>query len=133
MSINSDIICKNVTELNTRDVHLIQAVGLMKLLAHPVRLSILCNLMHYEELSAGEIVEAEKKRASQSQVSQYLAKLRGDNIVATRRSGQTIYYRVVDPQVQEVIKILHEIYCSQPGEEVAEIRKNQSDDGYISS
>ena len=83
----------NIADLNNREENLEKAVNLMKLLAHPVRLSIcaiLYNLMNYPP----EIVRGEETRASQSQVSQYLAKLRQDGIVTTRRDGQTIYYRI---------------------------------------
>lgn len=92
-----------------------QAISLLKLLSHPVRLSILCNLMGAEEMSAGEIVKAEEHRASQSQVSQYLAMLRQDSIVSTRRDGQTIYYRVKDEKVQAVIQKLQELFCDGNG------------------
>ena len=102
---------RDVSNLNARDVELAEAVALLKLLGHPVRLSILCNLMRNKELSAGQIVELEKNRASQSQVSQYLAKLRQDNIVSTRREGQAIFYRVTDHNVQTVIQTLHDLLC----------------------
>ena len=102
---------RDVSNLNARDVELVEAVALLKLLGHPVRLSILCNLMRNKELSAGEIVELEKSRASQSQVSQYLAKLRQDDIVSTRREGQAIFYRVTDHNVQTVIQTLHDLLC----------------------
>ena len=107
---------EDLTALITKECLTNKAVSLMKMLGHPVRLSILCNLMHHEELSAGDIVRGEHHRASQSQVSQYLARLRQDNIVSTRRDGQTIYYRVQDPNVQAVIKTLHKLYVDQaPG------------------
>lgn len=102
---------RDVSGLNSRDVVLAEAVALLKLLAHPVRLSILCNLMRHEEMSAGDIVKSEESRASQSQVSQYLAKLRQDDIVSTRREGQTIYYRVKDTEVQAVIHTLYDLLC----------------------
>ena len=107
---------RDVSGLNSRDVVLAQAVALLKLLAHPVRLSILCNLMRNDEMTAGDIVRLEDGRASQSQVSQYLAKLRQDGIVSTRREGQTIYYRVRDPQVQTLIESLHDLLCGNPEE-----------------
>lgn len=89
-----------------------RAVYLLKLLGHPVRLSILCHLMLEKELSAGEIVKAQQHRASQSQVSQYLAKLRQDNIVKTRREGQTIFYSITSQEIEKVIRALNSIYGS---------------------
>ena len=88
-----------------------QAVGLLKLLAHPVRLSILCNLMHRGEMSVGALVEAEQGLAGQSQVSQFLAKMRGEDLVACRKEGQTVYYRIKSPQAQKVVQALYDIYC----------------------
>lgn len=111
----------DVSDLNTLEANTAKAVALLKLLAHPVRLSILCNLMQHDEMSAGDIVKSEEHRASQSQVSQYLAKLRQEKIVSTRRDGQTIYYHIKCPQVQAVIKTLREILCDEDGSEMFEM------------
>ena len=116
----------DLTDLNTHEENTGKACALLKLLSHPVRLSILCNLMHFDELSAGEIVRAEEHRASQSQVSQYLAKLRQDEIVSTRREGQTIYYRVTDPGVQAIVQALHKIFCDKPPKRVSEITSERT-------
>ena len=55
---------------------------------------------------------------SQSALSQHLARLRDQGLVATRREGQTIFYRVADPSAVRVIERLVEIYC--PIEETPE-------------
>jgi len=44
------------------------------------------------ELSVGAIAEA--VGSSLQNVSQHLSKMKGSNIVSTRREGQTIYYRI---------------------------------------
>lgn len=89
------------------------AVGLLKQLAHPVRLSILCNLVHKGEMSVTEIVEAEEGAASQSQISQFLGKMRSEGLVETRREAQTVYYRIASPKVKRVVEALYEIYCGR--------------------
>ncbi|RKE73728.1 ArsR family transcriptional regulator [Pseudorhodoplanes sinuspersici] len=85
------------------------AAQLLKLLANETRLLILCHLVSEREMSAGAIVSA--IGLGQSAISQHLAKLRDDNLVATRRDAQTIYYRVADKNVARIIALLKDIYC----------------------
>jgi DNA-binding transcriptional ArsR family regulator len=70
---------------------------------------ILCRLVVAGEMSAGAIVKA--AGLAQSAVSQHLAKLRDDKLVATRRDAQTIYYRIADPNAARIIATLKDIYC----------------------
>lgn len=88
-----------------------QALDVLKTLNHPVRLSILCNLIENDEMSAGSIVAQEKEMASQSQVSQYLRWLRDRNYVDVRKDGQFSYYRISSPEVRALIEKLHELFC----------------------
>ncbi len=87
------------------------ATVLMKALSHPLRLSILCTLIHHGEMTAGAIVAAEAPQFSQSQVSQYLGILRESGYVKTRREAQTIYYSINDKNVKKVVETLYGIYC----------------------
>jgi len=87
------------------------ALEAIKTLNHPVRLSILCNLIEQNEMSAGEIVEQEKALASQSQVSQYLKWLRDQGYVQARKKGQHVYYTISSPQIRALIEKMHEIFC----------------------
>lgn len=91
---------------------LTNAAELMKVLSHPLRLSILCNLIHHGEMTAGEIVEAEASHASQSQTSQYLGILRDMGYVKTRRERQVIHYSINDKNVKKIVKTLYGIYCA---------------------
>ena len=70
------------------------ASGLLKLLGNEKRLLILCHLATHGEMTAGDLADAVD--LSQSALSQHLAKLRADGIVAFRRASQTIHYRVAD-------------------------------------
>lgn len=88
-----------------------EAVNLMKVLGHPLRLSILCNLIHNGEMTAGDLCAAEAPRFSQSQVSQYLGILREMGYVATRREGQTIWYDISDEKVKRTVETLYGLYC----------------------
>ena len=85
-----------------------QAAKFLKLLAHRDRLKVLCGLVA-GELSVGEI-EAQVG-ASQSSVSQHLARLREEGIVKTRRDGRQIFYSIADPTVLGVIEVLYQRFC----------------------
>ena len=86
-----------------------EAAEFLKLLANPQRLLILCRLVVEREMSVGQLGEA--VGLSQSALSQHLAKLRDDTVVATRREAQTIYYRIADKNAARVLALLKDIYC----------------------
>ncbi len=85
----------------------VEAVRLLKLLANEQRLTVLCRLSG-SEMSVSEL--GEYVNLSQSALSQHLAKLRADGLVATRRDAQTIYYRLADPVAERLIGVLCEVY-----------------------
>ncbi|MCB9963484.1 MAG: helix-turn-helix transcriptional regulator [Rhodospirillales bacterium] len=89
------------------------ALDVLKTLNHPVRLSILCNLIEEGELSAGEIVERERDLASQSQVSQYLKWLRDKKYVESRKEGQFVYYKISSSEIKALIEKMHELFCAE--------------------
>jgi len=85
----------------------VEAARLMKLLANEQRLTVLCRLSG-AEMSVSEL--GEYVNLTQSALSQHLAKLRADGLVATRRDAQTIYYRLADPVAIRLIGVLCELY-----------------------
>ena len=88
--------------------HAQEAARLLKALSNETRLLILCHLVG-RELSVGEINT--RVAGSQSVISQHLAVLRRDGLVATRRQSQTIYYSLPDNEAARLIKVLHDLYC----------------------
>jgi DNA-binding transcriptional ArsR family regulator len=98
-------------KMQKKKENLNSAVGLLKLISHPVRLSILCNLLHRGEMSVGEIVEAEEGAAGQSQISQFLGKMRSEDLISFRKEGQTVYYKLKSPEARKVVTALFSIYC----------------------
>lgn len=89
-----------------------EASAMLKCLANPHRLLLLC------QLSAGEMQVAELQQViglSQSALSQHLARLREDGLVNTRREGTAVFYRIEDPAALRIIATLADIYC--PAEE----------------
>ena len=81
---------------------------LMKLLANPSRLMILCQLVEAER-SVGELCARVGMKAPA--MSQQLAILRREGAVAARRDGQTIYYSLGDPRLVSLMGFLHETFC----------------------
>ena len=85
-----------------------EAAALLKALANDKRLLILCQLGSGES-SVGALQA--HVGLSQSALSQHLALLREEGIVATRRDGQTIWYRIADPRALSVINALAQLFC----------------------
>jgi DNA-binding transcriptional ArsR family regulator len=89
--------------------HAVSAANLLKALANPHRLLILC-VLGEGEFSVGALNE--RIPLSQSALSQHLAVLRTDGLVSTRRESQTIFYRVMPGPALDVIRVLHSHFCS---------------------
>lgn len=85
-----------------------KASALLKNLSHESRLWILCQLIEGEKC-VGDLLEA--SHLSQSAFSQHLSRLREEGIVATRKEGQLVFYRIVKEEVFKIISVLHTIYC----------------------
>jgi ArsR family transcriptional regulator, virulence genes transcriptional regulator len=87
------------------------ASDLLKALANRHRLMIACQLINGER-AVGDLAAALGVR--DSTVSQHLALLRKEGLVATRRDGQTIHYSIANPAVLAIIKILYKTFCTPP-------------------
>ena len=77
-----------------------RAAEIIKLLGHPVRLKIV------EVLESGEATVSEVQEElelAQAIVSQHLAKLRGAGVVAARREGVHVFYRLTEPKVHQIL------------------------------
>lgn len=89
-----------------RDKGILTSAELLRSLANEKRLSILY-LLQGGEKSVLEMAAALTLR--QPTVSQQLARLRSDNLVATRRQGQTIYYSIDDEKIPAILDLLAEV------------------------
>ena len=87
------------------------ASALLKSLANRHRLLIVCQLIE-KERSVGELAGLLDIRGST--VSQHLALMRKDGLVAPRREGQTIWYSIASPPAREVLTTLYKVYCCSP-------------------
>ncbi len=86
-----------------------EAAALLKLLANENRMLILCRLALNGEMSVSALTSA--VGLSQSALSQHLAKMREEGLLATRREGQTIFYHIADPNAAKLLQSLKGIFC----------------------
>lgn len=84
--------------------------GFLKGLANPQRLLILCSLAEGER-HVGALIEA--TGIAQTSMSQHLARLRDEGIVAVRRDHRTLYYRIDHPAVGEIMRTLYGHFCRE--------------------
>jgi DNA-binding transcriptional ArsR family regulator len=85
-----------------------RATNFLKALAHESRLLILCILAEGEK----SVTELERILAlRQPTVSQQLARLRTDGLVAARRDGKTIYYSLASEEARVIIGAVYEVFC----------------------
>src|SRR6516165_11651781 len=89
------------------------AEAMLKAVANRNRLVILCELLKGER-SVGALQTA--IGLSQSALSQHLARLREDELVATRRESQTIYSSLSSKPVRRLIGLLYELSCAPRSE-----------------
>jgi ArsR family transcriptional regulator len=80
----------------------------LKSLAHEGRLVILCRLAE-SPATVGELEEFLGIR--QSAVSQQLARLRLEGLVATERDGRSIRYSIADEKARQVVRLLYDLFC----------------------
>ncbi|TYP65746.1 ArsR family transcriptional regulator [Stutzerimonas stutzeri] len=80
----------------------------LALVANAKRLLILCELAKSER-PVGALQAA--VGLGQSALSQHLARLREAGMVATRREGQTIHYRISDPDLDVLMQALYAAFC----------------------
>ncbi|GMV28981.1 MAG: hypothetical protein AMXMBFR59_11060 [Rhodanobacteraceae bacterium] len=88
--------------------HADEAAALLKALAHPARLLVLCQLV------GGRKAVSELQPMtdlSLSALSQHLAVLREMELVTTERQAQTIVYALADGPATRILEALYGIYC----------------------
>lgn len=84
------------------------ATDLLKLLGHPDRLMVLCQLKGGEQ-SVSQL--ASNLDIKQSPLSQHLARMRHEGVVTTRRDAQTMYYSIQGEEVEKLVTVLYELFC----------------------
>jgi ArsR family transcriptional regulator len=89
-----------------------RAGGLLKALANPDRLLLLCQLTQGEQ-RVGELESV--LDLHQPSLSQQLGVLRQEGLVNTRREGKQIYYSIASEEALAVLQVLYRLYCPQEG------------------
>ncbi len=87
-----------------------KASDLLKVMANQSRLMILCHLLNGEQ-SVQQLQG--HVGLSQSALSQQLAILRGQQLVATRREAQSVFYSLASSEAETLIGTLYELYCKK--------------------
>jgi ArsR family transcriptional regulator len=88
--------------------HVHRAAAFLKAMSHEGRLLILCYLSDGEK----SVTELEGLLGvRQAAVSQQLARLRIEGLVAARRDGKSIYYSIRDPKVGHTVALVHRLFC----------------------
>jgi len=82
--------------------------ALLKSIAHPLRLKILC-LLQDQELTVGEIRET--VRTTNANVSQHLTIMRNQGIIVSRKEANLIYNRIADEMAIKLVNILEDLFC----------------------
>ncbi len=84
----------------------------LKAIANQRRLMVLCKLVENGEMVVGDLADA--VGLSQSALSQHLAKMREEGLVAFRRESQTLWYRIADSRIETLLATLYRLYCASP-------------------
>jgi ArsR family transcriptional regulator, virulence genes transcriptional regulator len=95
-----------ISPTQTSDAARGNAAAIARALADPKRLCVL------ERLANGERSVSDLSRDIGCQVpnmSQHLGVLRAAGLVATRRDGSTVFYRLTDPRVLEAYRLLLQV------------------------
>ncbi len=85
--------------------------NLLKTMAHPDRLMVLCQLID-GEMSVAELQQ--NSTLSQSAFSQHLKVLKSHGLICDRKSSQQVFYSLADSNIAHLIGTLHELYCPKP-------------------
>ncbi len=94
-----------------------------KVFSHPKRLQLI-NILRDKEMSAGEL--GERLGLPPANLSQHLTMMRERHILASRKEGNMVYYRIADPRLLEAFDLLREILFEQIRQDAALIQGGTS-------
>ncbi len=88
-----------------------EVAQMLKAIGNARRLMVLCKLVEHGERTVGDL--ADDAGLSQSALSQHLARMRDEGLVAFRRESQTLWYRIADPRTEALLATLYQLYCQE--------------------
>ena len=111
-------MAKVTEKIDVDSMHLaaIRACGLLKVLANPDRMTLLC------QLTQGEHCVSELETIlgiGQPTLSQQLAVLRDEELVRTRREGKQIFYSIASAEALAILQLLYELFCPRKEEKTS--------------
>jgi DNA-binding transcriptional ArsR family regulator len=95
--------------------------GKFRMLSDPSRLAILRSLMVGGETSVGEVVE--KTGRALANVSKHLKQLAEAGLVARRKEGLQVFYRLDDPVIEKICHLVCDSIYQDIEEEMERQRK----------
>ncbi|CZF83110.1 MULTISPECIES: ArsR/SmtB family transcription factor [Grimontia] len=87
-----------------------EAAKVLRILAHPERLMVLCQLREGEKNVSSLL---ENSALSQSAFSQHLTVLRQAGLVETRKESQSVFYRIAGGKVENLINAIQGAWCGE--------------------
>ena len=90
--------------------HIEKIAAMLKTMAHPIRLKILC-LLQDKELTVGDLQKEVK--TTNANVSQHLTILRNQGIIASRKEANFIFNKIGDPKVIELTMTMKKLFCNE--------------------
>ena len=90
-----------------------------KVFSHPKRLELI-NILREKEMSVGEM--SQKLGLAPANLSQHLAMMRERRILAARKEGNMVYYRIANPKLLQAFDTLREMLFEQIRQDAALIR-----------
>jgi DNA-binding transcriptional ArsR family regulator len=87
-----------------------EVADLLKNIANPIRLMVLCNLLN-KDMTVSDLLECID--ISQSALSQHLTILREKNIIKDTKSRKYVYYSISDVKTKQILGFLHQICCNK--------------------
>ncbi|MDD5757664.1 MAG: metalloregulator ArsR/SmtB family transcription factor [Desulfobulbaceae bacterium] len=92
--------------MNDHDVE--NVASLLKTMAHPLRLKILC-LLQDKEMTVGEL--RDEVKTTNANVSQHLTILRSKGIISFRKDANFIFNKIADNRIIELMATMKKIFC----------------------
>ncbi len=96
------------SDMKDEDVEHVAA--LLKTMAHPIRMRILC-LLQDREMTVGELRDDVK--TTNANVSQHLTILRNKNIISSRKVANYIYNKIADQRIVALITAMKDLFCPE--------------------
>ncbi|EEY99347.1 helix-turn-helix transcriptional regulator [Vibrio cholerae] len=95
-------------EIEQMKSNAVEVAELLRVMAHPERLMVLCQLTN-REMGVGQLQQG--STLSQSAFSQHLTVLRKHGIIQARKESQQVFYSLADSRITALIQSLQNVFC----------------------